>query len=245
MKKSFLHDLNWKKLLGWILFVSLLASIVFSIYNICTTPETLIAAEGERLRSDYILMLTECVLGLIVMSIPSVLDRRPNIDIPDVMYILYFVFLYCAIILGEVRNFYFVFPHWDTFLHCLSAMMLAIFGFTLVVALNDSPKISLHLSPRFVCLFTFCFAVATGALWEIYEFSFDGLLGMNMQKFRLEDGTLLVGREALIDTMDDLITDVIGALIISATGFITQKKKEAKAREAAKKLKSAHTNNKK
>lgn len=232
--REFFSKISWKKALGWVLFVSLLVSIVFSVYKIATTPETLVAAEGERLRSDYILMLTECILGLLVMFVPSILDRRPNIDIPDAMYILYFVFLYCAIVLGEVRNFYFVFPHWDTFLHCLSAMMLAIFGFTLVVALNDSPKISLRLSPRFICLFSFCFAVATGALWEIYEFSFDGMLGMNMQKFRLENGVLLIGREALKDTMEDLITDVIGALIVSGTGLILQKRKEKKTVPSAK-----------
>ena len=62
-----------------------------------------------------------------------------------------------------------------------------------------------------------------GALWEIYEFSFDGLLGMNMQKFRLESGVQLVGREALMDTMEDIITDVIGALVIGLYGFFTRR----------------------
>ena len=218
------HHLDWRRVLGWILFVSLIVSILFSVYNIITTPEEAeYVAEGERLRSDYILMLTECLLGLFVMFLPSMLDRRPNIDIPNQMYILYFIFLYCAIVLGEVRNFYFVFPHWDTFLHCLSAMMLSTFGFTLVNSLNDSPNTSLHLSPLFISFFSFCFAVTIGALWEIYEFSFDGLLGMNMQKFRLESGVQLVGREALMDTMEDIITDVIGALVIGLYGFFTRR----------------------
>ena len=72
-----------------------------------------------------------------------------------------------------------------------------------------------------------------GALWEIYEFSFDGLLGMNMQKFRLEDGTLLIGHEALRDTMEDIITDAIGALIVSVVGALTMKKKAAPNEEDA------------
>lgn len=226
MKKKL--DINWGKLIGYLLFVSLILSMIFAVYKIFTTPAGDVALEGERLRSDYILMLTECVLGLVVMFLPSCLDRRPNIDIPSHMYILYFVFLYCAIILGEVRNFYFVFPHWDTFLHCLSAMMLSTFGFTLVDALNKAPHISLRLSPKFICLFSFCFAVTIGALWEIYEFSFDALLGMNMQKFRLEDGTILAGRAALSDTMEDIITDVVGAFIISFIGLFARLRDEKK-----------------
>ena len=67
----------------------------------------------------------------------------------------------------------------------------------------------------FVAMFSFCFAVSIGAVWEIYEFSFDGLLGLNMQKFLLADGTPLVGRAALTDTMKDIIVDTIGALIAS------------------------------
>ena len=34
-------------------------------------------------------------------------------------------------------------------------------------------------------LFAFCFALAAGTVWEIYEFSGDHLLGLNMQKYRL------------------------------------------------------------
>lgn len=44
-----------------------------------------------------------------------------------------------------------------------------------------------------------------------------------MQKFALKDGTLLMGREALSDTMEDLIVDGIGALVISIIGYISLK----------------------
>ena len=61
--------------------------------------------------------------------------------------------------------------------------------------------------------------MAVGVLWEIYEFTFDGILGLNMQKFRLESGEMLIGREALTDTMEDLIVDALGALVMSVVGF--------------------------
>ena len=121
-------------------------------------------------------------------------------------------------------NFYFVIPHWDTILHAFSGAMLGALGFSLVSILNGSKRLRLKLSPFFIALFAFCFALAAGSVWEIYEYTFDGLLTLNMQKYALEDGTLLVGREALRDTMKDIIVDALSALIISILGFFTIKR---------------------
>ena len=230
MKK---HD-KAKLILGWVLFITLLLSIGFSAYMAFTAPEVSEPVpEGTRLRSDYLLMLTQCLLGLVVMFLPALLEKHLRITVPNYIYVMYFIFLYCAIYLGEVRSFFYVIPQWDTFLHGFSAMMLGSLGFSLVSILNDSKRTHVQLSPLFVGLFAFCFAIAMGALWEIYEFSFDGLLGMNMQKFRLEDGTLLIGHEALRDTMEDIITDALGALIVYVVGALTMKKKAAPNEEDA------------
>jgi hypothetical protein len=65
-----------------------------------------------------------------------------------------------------------------------------------------------------------------GAIWESYEFLGDGLLGLNMQKFKLADGTLLVGHEALKDTMYDIIIDSVSALVVVIIGYLTMFKKD-------------------
>ena len=85
----------------------------------------------------------------------------------------------------------------------------------------------MNLSPFFVAFFAFCFALAAGAVWEIIEFTIDGVLGFNMQKFALQDGTRLVGRAALSDTMKDIIVDTCGALIAQAAGYLTIMKDRA------------------
>lgn len=36
----------------------------------------------ERLKSDYVLMLVQCVLGMVVMFLPGVISRRLKIEIP-------------------------------------------------------------------------------------------------------------------------------------------------------------------
>jgi hypothetical protein len=46
-----------------------------------------------------------------------------------------------------------------------------------------------------------------------------------MQKFALESGIMLQGRDALSDTMEDIIVDGIGALVASTLGYISIKYK--------------------
>ena len=176
-----------------------------------------------RTKSDYILMMLQCTLGIIAMLLPGLLTKRLRIVIPSGIYILYVIFLYCAIYLGEVRSFYYSVPHWDTILHCFSGAMLGALGFSFVTLLNNTQRVPVNLSPSFVAVFAFCFALSLGVVWEIYEFTFDGLLGLNMQKFALEGGEPLVGRDALADTMKDLIVDALGALATSIIGYVSIK----------------------
>ena len=176
---------------------------------------------GYHSDSDYLLMLMQCILGLVTIHLPSILERRLRFELPDLLYGFYIVFLYCAIFLGEVRSFYYLFPRWDSILHFFSSMMTGFFGLMVVTILNRDRHVSMNLSPLFVCLFAFCFSVTIGSLWEIYEFLGDGLFGLNMQKFMTAQGELLVGHDALRDTMKDIIVDVLGALLASVIGMIS------------------------
>ena len=176
---------------------------------------------GYHSDSDYLLMLMQCILGLVTIHLPSILERRLRFELPGLLYVFYIVFLYCAICLGGVPSFYYLFPRWDSMLHFFSSMMTGFFGLMVVTILNRDRHVSMNLSPLFVCLFAFCFSVTIGSLWEIYEFLGDGLFGLNMQKFMTAQGELLVGHDALRDTMKDIIVDVLGALLASVIGMIS------------------------
>ena len=216
-----------RKKTGFVVYITLFVSIIYSVYKIFTTSSVSTDITGP-LRSDYILMLLQCMLGLGVLSLPSLLERKFSFEIPNCMSIAYFVFLYFAIYLGEVRQFYYLIPCWDDILHCFSGAMLGALGFSLVSILNDSKNVKVELNPYFICLFAFCFAIASGAIWEIYEFMGDSLFGLNMQKFRLSDGTLLVGSDALSDTMFDIIIDTVGALVVVIAAALSTKGKKHK-----------------
>ena len=211
--------------IGILLLISLVLSAIYSAVRLCIAPSEINPGEEYRkIKSDYLLMLTQCLLGLIVMMIPTLVKHKLRVVVPNTIVILYYVFLYCAIYLGEIRNFYYLIPHWDTVLHAFSGAMLGALGFVLVDLLNKDQSISVKLSPFFVSLFAFCFALAFGALWEIYEYTFDWVLGLNMQKHSTETGEALAGALALSDTMKDLIFDAAAALAVSVIGYFTNLK---------------------
>jgi hypothetical protein len=217
---------NAKDVIAWIVFITLCVSILFVTYRLIVMPSRIINETVEtRSKSDYVLMLVQCMLGLVIFLLPNILMRKKLIFLPDSFLIAYFIFLYCAIYLGEVRNFYHIIPQWDTILHTFSGIMLGMFGFSVVMLLNDIEVANVNLSPLFIAIFAFCFASTLDVIWEIYEFTMDGLLGLNMQKFRMPDGTLLAGHEALRDTLKDLVVDLFGAAGVSVIGFIMMKKK--------------------
>ena len=214
---------------GIFLFVllTLVVSCVYAIAGVVSASSRLVPdIEYEKTKSDYALMLVQCLLGIIVMFLPSAFEKRLRIAIPGPMYIVFIVFLYAAIYLGEIRNFYYRIPHWDLILHGLSGLMLGALSFSVITLLNDAQKVRISLSPAFVAVFAFCFALAMGVVWEFYEFTIDGLLGLNMQKFALENGQSLIGRAALTNTMNDLIVDAFGAIVMSVVGYISVKYKK-------------------
>jgi len=207
-----------------LVFLTFIASFIYIIVRIVLAPTVEPLSEiTVRVKSDYVFMLALCTIGLLAMMLPGYLRRRVRLDIPNVMMIAYALFLYCAIYLGEIRNFYYTVAHWDTVLHMFSGVALGTLGFSIVSLLSKSEYITFSLGPAFVAIFAFCFALALGSIWEISEFTVDSLLHTNSQKYALETGEDLVGQAALVDTMKDLIVDAIGALAVSTVGYISLK----------------------
>lgn len=218
------QKVTWKSAFYIFVLVTLIASLIFVSVAMALAPATQNPDDPyQRVKGDYILMLSQCVLGIIALMLPQFLNHRINLQIPSTMLVLYALFLYSAIYLGEVRSFYYNVPHWDTILHTFSGAMLGALGFSFITLLNRTDKVPVNLSPAFVALFAFCFALALGVVWEIYEYLADLIMGTNMQKYGTESGTLFLGQAALADTMKDLIVDTLGAIAISIIGYLSLK----------------------
>lgn len=161
-------------------------------------------------RGQTFLVIVEILAGMLVAYLPVFVARRYAIELPQQLFTLFVVFLFGAVYLGTLRHFYRI-PWWDKMLHLVSSSLevflgLALFGFLV------TPEVQRKISRTFVTLYAFCFAAFCGVLWEFYEFTCDSF-GMNLQRY-LAAGQPKVGRAALMDTMTDLIMDVIGALLI-------------------------------
>jgi hypothetical protein len=162
-------------------------------------------ASLELLSGNWMMAVATAGVAL-VMFVPVLLGYGFGVRIPLEFETLAAVFVFAALFLGEVQGYYVRYWWWDIALHGASGLVLGIFGFLLVHAINEHEDLEMHMKPAFIGLFTFLFAVGFGALWELFEFAMDTGLGTTMQK-------------SLHDTMIDLALDAGGALVIAITGY--------------------------
>lgn len=125
------------------------------------------------------------ILTLILFTIPSIIDRKLNIKLPNALETVILLFIFSAEILGEIQNFYGIFKFWDTMLHTINGFLCAAIGFSLIDILNRSPKFHMKMSPIFVALVAFCFSMTIGVLWEFFEYGADTFFETDMQKDRV------------------------------------------------------------
>lgn len=196
-----------------------------------------------------------CVLTLILFTMPSLLERKLDIDLPNTLEIIILLFIYAAEILGEIGAYYVTFPYWDTVLHTLNGFLCAAIGFSLLDILNRHSRARFHLSPLYLAIVAFCFSMTVGVVWEFFECAMDQFFFLDMQKDTIVHniGTILLdptggnhpvilrnirdviivqadGTQTalglggyldigLLDTMEDLFVNFIGALIFSIIGY--------------------------
>lgn len=116
-------------------------------------------------------------IALVLYFVPFLVEKFLGLKLPTVLEISYYLFMFAALILGEVFAFYGPFLWWDIVLHFLSGFMLAGVGFSLVEIFGRGKQ-----TRFFTLLFAFCFSVTAGIAWECVEFSFDIFARTDAQK---------------------------------------------------------------
>ncbi len=225
--------------------------IIYTILRALVIGVLIFTVVTENYESAFL-----CLLTLVLLIVPSFLQVALRIELPTMLEITMLIFIFAAEILGEIFNFYSIFPFWDTVLHTLNGFLAAAIGLSLVRLLNKSDRLLIYLSPLFTSIVAFCFSMTIGVFWEFFEFSMDRFLGFDMQKDtvihtissvmlnptgendpvvmeNISDvtvsghdlglgGYLDIG---LIDTMQDLFVNFIGALVFSVLGYFFVKTK--------------------
>ena len=154
------------------------------------------------------------VLLMIVVWLPLVFELIFKIKLNLALVIALEIFMLLTIVIGSAWGVYIILPLLDKIVHFASGILFGLLFYDVYSKLGKT-----QLSPFWICLFVFSFSMMIGGVWEVIEFIFDGVIpGQNAQRWQG-----LVGREALFDTMYDLICDFVGSLIAAVVAFVHRK----------------------
>ena len=159
-----------------------------------------------------------CAFVLLLYVLPQFVENRMNIQIPSVLEIVIFVFVFMAEILGELDSYYLKYEHWDTILHTSSGFLLAAVGFSLVNLLNKSERVRVQLSPVYLAVVAFCFSMTMGVLWEFFEFAADRWLLFDMQKDTVLSRIATVDLDPTLSNTPVVISGITDTILELADG---------------------------
>ncbi len=220
--------------------------VLFTTYVVLRVLVLLVMIR-EVFKGDYYNVFL-CGLTLVLFMIPTFVEHRLHIDLPNTLEIIILLFIFSAEILGEIQEYYLLIPFWDTMLHTLNGFLMAAIGIAMVDILNRSQKFKVRLSPAFVALVAFCFSMTIGVLWEFFEYGMDLFFHTDMQKDiwvtaissvnlnpegrnvpiqETIESVVVNGQQwpayldiGLHDTMKDLLVNFIGAVLFSIIGAL-------------------------
>lgn len=125
------------------------------------------------------------------------------------------IFLVASNLLGGDAGFYDTIPWWDEMLHFAYGLAFTFIGYRLIAFFFQKRNIK---NDKWIMLgFSFCFAIAFTAIWEIYEYAMDFWLG----DYFLENGITLMqadlgsNENQINDTMNDIILAVASSIIMN------------------------------
>lgn len=164
------------------------------------------------LRRDWENVFLTAIVILLTLA-PAFLDRRYRVIVPPEFQFIAAAFVFLSLFLGSATDFYYRYWWWDAVLHTGSGFLLGVIGFVALFVLNRTDRIPREMTAGFICFFAVTFAVFLGVVWEVFEFVVDRFTAANMQS--QETG--------VVDTMQDLIVDTLGAVVVALMGLAYSK----------------------
>ena len=188
--------------------------IIYQILRLFTLVTMVFSILFREYQSAFI-----CALCLILYLIPGFMRRVLRIRVPEVLQIIILLFIFAAEMMGELFHFFIRVPGWDTMLHTLTGFLMASVGFSLVDLLNSS-KAKFALSPAYMALVAFCFAMTIGVLWEFFEFGMDVIFRKDMQNDELISQFTTIGPALSADGDDFFVTNVVKTIVETIEGEV-------------------------
>ena len=212
-KKSLRGLLHWAKktmkkkrnvaVVYWLLRLSVIAIMVAQFFN-------------HNFENVFL-----CMLTLVLLLMPTIMERRLKIDLPNALEIIIMLFIYAAEIMGDIQAFYTTYRGWDTMLHTMNGFLCAAIGFCLVDLFDRSEKSSLSLSPKYMAIVAFCFSMTVGVLWEFFECAMDQLLFLDMQKDTVVNTISTVMLDPTGGNKPQIIRGITDVILVTDQGEIS------------------------
>ena len=178
MKKNFTYDIIFEA----VLYIAILGYIIYG------------AITGEQ---NYII---NGIMTAGVMALPRVIMKAFKFKASPFLNVTVQFFIFVSMFLGKLNNYYGKFSWWDLFLHAVSGIVIFLVAYMIFLLQNNCEKD--NVSPMLIITYALLFAVAMTAIWEMWEFTGDKLLGLNSQGGSLQD------------TMEDIVAGSTGPLIM-------------------------------
>ena len=224
------HKAN--RVLYWIVLIMTLLTGGSAIYSLVKC----ILGSGEMLET-YLNQIQMCVLAIVCLNIPVFFQRKLKVRIPDFIAVIVYLFIFIHFILGEIYRFYDHYILFDKILHTTGGAIIAFIGFSVVLSFTNLESKKVKLSPFFIVVFSFCFALSIEYIWELVEYAVDsvsyeiaGFAGAsNMQRWKdgnvsmNPDGTYVtdaVRGSGLKDSMMDMLVNIIGAAVVCGIALV-------------------------
>lgn len=153
--------------------------ILLLVYFI-TTCLTIISLVKE-IESNHIKNAILCFLSIFLSSFPLFVDKIKKIKIPVILKIVFILFVFSTMVLGEVNDFYGLIPIWDDILHLVQGFFITSIGFSFGYILFKTKNMR-YFRKTFIILFSLCLSLSVGVTWEIVEYTVDCNINVDMQK---------------------------------------------------------------
>ncbi|MBQ2754213.1 MAG: hypothetical protein IJM94_00435 [Clostridia bacterium] len=197
------EKINKKEKLALVVYLVIGILIVFSLIR-------------QAVNKNYFNVLL-CAFSLVLITLPLFIESKTRIEFPQTLEIITICFVFAAEILGEISNFYFHIPVWDSILHIITGCLSAAVGFGAIDLINTHAK-RITMTPFFVVAVAFCFSMTIAVFWEFFEFGVDSVLRTDMQKDTYVSGFATVTFDETCSNVSVPVDDVGKTFIVDSSG---------------------------
>lgn len=198
-------------------------------------------AEREKQRGEWVPLMTTLVLGAAVLlvypwmveavdpvvyaqvsftaCVPAILPllgRLTKRRFPLMINALIALHMVLASFLGSAMQFYRLVPWWDLLMHGFFGFVGSVVLYTFLLKWNGKA-----LNRVGFLLLIFLSVMGCGALWEIFEYLADALIGGDAQRVA---EALQLGTSPIADTMTDIIVTVAGIVVFYLVLFLDKRR---------------------